>query len=138
MIRRVAAWLNLAYRMAVHTAALPLRPFRGGGGDRFLATVRPEGYLPLPSAVRAGFPAHMRCISCGLCALATPELTTAPASAWAEPWTFVVGGSRSIDHAELVAAGLTDAQRDPAAAAVCPSRVPVARMAHIITALAGD
>lgn len=130
MIRRAAAWLNLAWRMAAHVAALPLRPLRGGGAERFLATVRPEGYRPLTSAERADFPARMRCVACGLCALAAPELADAPASAWTEPWTFVVGPSRSLDRSALVAAGLAPAQGSPAAAAVCPMGVPIGRLAE--------
>ncbi len=136
MIRRAAAWLNLAWRMAAHVAALPLRPFRGGGGERFLATVGPEGYRPLTPELRAHFPPRMRCVSCGLCALAAPAgggTGATAASAWGEPWTFVVGASRSIDRADLVAAGTLDAlppERAAAAAAVCPMGVPIARMAE--------
>lgn len=119
---RLYAWGNLGYRFARHVLALPLRAVGLGRGARhFLDAVVPEGYVPLGSEERANYPARMTCVSCGLCALA-PE--TSPASAWEEPWTFVVGASRSIDMPVEVAASVPDGARD--GEAVCPMGVPIA------------
>ena len=106
---RLRAWILLGRSMAVQMAALPFRKREGGdggGGRAFLAVVAPEGYLPLTASERAEFPAFTRCVSCGLCALACPALRDAPAAAWAEAWTFVVGPSRMLERAALAAASL--------------------------------
>src|SRR5690606_4183650 len=63
---RAFAWLNLAYRFALHVLALPLRALRGRtDADRFLGAVLPEGYVPLEPAEREAYPAFMGCINCG-------------------------------------------------------------------------
>jgi succinate dehydrogenase/fumarate reductase-like Fe-S protein len=135
---RTAAWLNLAYRFGRHVLVrMPRRTFSSGADlRRFLAAVEPEGYVPLQPAERAQLPAAMRCINCGLCALACPSLRDAPASAWDEAWTFAAGPSRSIDEATVVAAGLTPCAECDACAAVCPTNVPIPQLAALVRRLA--
>ena len=137
MTNRILAWLNLAAHFARHVLfVLPLRPFRAGrDAARFMATVGPEGYLPLNDLERAQLPAAMRCIHCGLCSLACPALRAAPASAWQESWTFVAGPSRSLDRASLVDAASPCARCD-ACAAVCPARLPIPEIAAMLGRLA--
>lgn len=136
---RAFAWLNLAYRFALHVLALPLRALRGRtDADRFLGAVLPEGYVPLEPAEREAYPAFMGCINCGLCSLACPALREAPASAWAEAWTFVVGPSRSIDRAALVHAGAEACNRCRECAAVCPTGVPIPALAALVERLAAQ
>jgi succinate dehydrogenase/fumarate reductase-like Fe-S protein len=135
---RPAAWLNLAYRFGRHVLVrVPQRAFSSGADlRRFLDAVEPEGYRPLLPAERAQLPATMRCINCGLCALACPALRDAPASAWDEAWTFVAGPSRSIDEAPLVAAGLTPCTECDDCAAVCPTHVPIPHLAALVRRMA--
>ena len=136
---RAFAWLNLAYRFALHVLALPLRALRGrGDAERFLGAVLPEGYAPLEPAEREAYPGFMGCINCGLCSLACPALREAPASAWAEAWTFVVGPSRSIDRAALVHAGAKACTRCDECAAVCPTDVPIPALAALVQRLAAQ
>ncbi len=142
-LRRVGAWWLLGRRMAVQLATLPLRSLRREGGGRdgrgaraLLAAVAPEGYLPLSAEERADFPAFTRCISCGFCALACPAIREAPAAAWAEAWSFVVGSSRLLERARLAAASLEPCARCAACAAVCPTGVPIPRLAAMIERLA--
>jgi len=142
-LSRLGAWWLLGRRMAVQLATLPLRPLRrsggrDGGARALLAAVAPEGYLPLTAAERADFAAFTRCISCGLCALACPALREAPAAAWAEPWTFVTGPSRMLERARLAAASLEPCARCVACAAVCPSGVPIPRLAAMIARLGAE
>jgi succinate dehydrogenase/fumarate reductase-like Fe-S protein len=134
---RAFAWANLAYRFGRHMLLrVPRRAFgRGGDARRFRAAVVPEGYAPLTPAERDLMPAAMRCIDCGLCALACPSIATAPASAWDEAWTFVAGSSRSIDRAALVAAGPTACASCDACADVCPTGVPIPQLAAMLQRL---
>jgi succinate dehydrogenase/fumarate reductase-like Fe-S protein len=134
--RRVAAWLNLAYRFGVHVLfRMPARALRDGReAVRFLDAVVPEGYAPLSSSEREDFPATMSCIHCGLCSLACPALREAPASAWDEAWTFVAGPSRSLDRATLIAT--PPCSRCDSCDAVCPTGVPITRMAALVSRLA--
>jgi len=137
-LRPLGAWWLLGRRMAAQLTTLPLRPLRrrGRGVRALLAAVVPEGYLPLTAEERADFPAFTRCISCGLCALACPALRDAPAAAWVEAWTFVVGPSRLLERARLAAAALEPCARCSACAAVCPAGVPIPRLAAMIERLA--
>lgn len=138
MNRRIVAWLNLAYHFWKHVLTrLWLRPFRRGRDlERFTAAVRPEGYLPVLPAERDAFPAMMRCIHCGLCAIACPAIREAPHSAWDETWTFVAGPSRSIDRAVLAAASTEPCTRCDVCTAVCPTGVPITQLAAMVTRLA--
>lgn len=136
---RAFAWLNLAYRFALHVLALPVRALRGGrDAERFLGAVLPEGHVPLEPAEREAYPAFMVCIGCGLCSLACPALREAPASAWAEAWTFVVGPSRSIDRAALANASAGACTRCGECAAVCPIGVPIPTLAAMVHRLAAE
>lgn len=138
MNRRLFAWLNLAFHFWKHVLTRWwLRPFRRGRDlERFRAQVEPEGYLPLAPEERADFPAFMRCIHCGLCALACPALRSAPASAWAETWTFVAGPSRSLDRAPLAAAAAEPCARCAVCTVICPTGVPIDRLAAMVERLA--
>jgi succinate dehydrogenase/fumarate reductase-like Fe-S protein len=140
MKRRILAWINLAYRFNRHVLTrMPLRLLRGGRDfERFVAAVTPEGYLPLTSIERDALPDFMRCIQCGLCALACPALAEAPASAWDEAWTFVAGPSRSIDRAALVAADAAPCTRCDACDAICPTGVPITLLAGTLARIAAD
>jgi succinate dehydrogenase/fumarate reductase-like Fe-S protein len=131
---RSAAWLNLAYRFGRHVLLrMPQRALRSGTDmRRFLDAVEPEGYTPLTPADRELLPDTMRCINCGLCSLACPALLQAPASAWAEAWTFVAGPSRSIDRARIVAVGLTPCTTCGDCAAACPTGVPIPHLAALV------
>ena len=133
---RAVALANLGYRMAAHV--LVRMPARALGllhdRERFLAAVRPEGFLPLLPEERALFPRTMSCVHCGLCALATPHARTA----WEEAWTFVAGPSRALDRAGVVAMSTPPSARDAAAARICPMGVPIDRMAAMIDRHAAD
>lgn len=132
---RALAWLNLAYHFNKHILVrLPKRAFRGGAdAERFRDAVEPEGYVPLSPAERDIMPRAMRCINCGLCAIAaTPD---APISAWDEAWTFVAGPSRSIDRAHIVSAALPAAAFSAQASAVCPMGVPITEIAAMLERL---
>lgn len=140
MRRKLAAWLNLASHFGVHVLTrMPLRPLRPGRDLlRFSETVGAEGYVPLDPPARAAFPRYMNCVHCGLCAIACDALEAAPASAWEEAWTFVAGGSRSLDRAQLVARDLPACALAPEAERVCPTGVPIADLAGSILRMAGD
>ncbi len=135
-MNRLLAWLNLAFRFNVHMLALPFRYFaRGRSGERFRNAVEPEGYVPLPADARSEFPRMMRCVSCGLCSLAHSD-TGAAYSSWEEPWTFVVGASRSLDRALLVRESTpvwmrTEETERRALDSICPMRVPITHMVQL-------
>jgi succinate dehydrogenase/fumarate reductase-like Fe-S protein len=134
---RIFAWINLAYRFAVHVLwRLPRRAL-GYRGDykHFVETTSSEGYLPLTVPERDRFPEFMQCIHCGLCSLACPELRAAPMSAWDETWTFVAGSSRSLQRADLVVADLTPCSQCGDCDAVCPTGVPITLMAAAVRRL---
>ena len=135
--RKLQAWLNLAWHFNKHVLTrLPLRPFRRGRDlTRLQATLEPEGFVPLSAAQRQAFPQFMNCIHCGLCALACPELRDAPASAWADAWTFVAGASRSLDRAHIVNAQMSECADCQACASVCPTGVPIPLLAASIKQL---
>jgi ferredoxin len=135
---RAAAWLNLAYRFGRHVLVRMPQRALGRGGDliRFTDAVGPEGYVPLLEAERDVLPATMRCIQCGLCSLACPELRSAPASAWEETWTFVAGPSRSIDRAGVVLAGISPCAECSRCEAVCPTGVPIRQLAALVQRMA--
>lgn len=138
MRRQLFAWLNLAYHFWKHVLTRWwLRPFRRGRDlRRFSAQVEPEGYLPIATDDRARFPDFMRCIHCGLCSLACPALREAAGSAWLETWTFVAGPSRSLDRARLAAAATEPCARCAVCTAVCPTGVPIDRLAAMLDGLA--
>lgn len=135
---RTLAWLNLAYRFGRHVVVqMPRRALRRGDDlQRFRDAVEPEGYVPLSPLDRARLPATMRCIDCGLCALACPTLRQAGGSAWDEAWTFVAGPSRSIDRARIVALQVTPCAGCDVCTAVCPTGVPITHLAGLIHRLA--
>lgn len=132
--RKIFAWTNLAFYFALHVLTrLPWRRLRKGADlKRLSATAGAEGYVPLQPDARAEFPRYMNCIHCGLCAI---PCDTAPASAWDEAWTFVAGGSRSLDRAPLVAKDICACASSPATDAMCPMRVPISRMTETIKTL---
>jgi succinate dehydrogenase/fumarate reductase-like Fe-S protein len=140
MKNRVTAWLNLAYRFNRHVLTrLPIRWMRGGRDfERFAGAVAAEGYVPLTVIERAALPDFMRCIHCGLCALACPAIGATPASAWDEAWSFVAGPSRSIDRAALVAAELAPCTGCTACDDICPTGVPITLLAATISRIAAD
>jgi succinate dehydrogenase/fumarate reductase-like Fe-S protein len=112
---------------------VPQRAFTSSADlQRFLDTVGPEGYTPLLQAERAAMPATMRCINCGLCALACPSLQQSAAGAWDDAWTFVSGPSRSIDRASLVAASITPCAECDECTAVCPTGVPIPHLVALV------
>ena len=123
MKNRIFAWINLAYRFWVHVLLrLPARAMgRRSDYRNFLGTVTAEGYVPLTALERERFVGFTQCFHCGLCALAGEP----PRSAWDEPWTFVAGASRSLDHADLVAARLHPNTAAPQPTAICPAGVPI-------------
>lgn len=125
MKRRLLALANLGWRFGAHMLGLPLRRLRRSGLERFRSAVAPEGYLPLGAEDRRRYPEFMRCIGCGLCALVCPALRDAPASAWQEPWSFVIGPARSLDRASLAVDDATPCARCDACADVCPTGVPI-------------
>lgn len=135
---RTLAWLNLAWNFGRHVVVqMPVRlAGRSRDAERFRSAVIPEGYVPLEPAERAMMPATMRCINCGLCSLACPEIAAGPLSAWDEAWTFVAGPSRSIDRAAVVAADMTPCADCEACASVCPTGVPIPRLAATLRRLA--
>ena len=138
MKNRAFAWINLAYRFAVHVLwRLPRRAL-GWRGDYtlFSSTTANEGYVPLQSAERARFPEFMQCIHCGLCSLSCPELRAAPASAWDEAWTFVAGPARSLERAPLVASGITPCAECSECEAACPTGVPIPQLAAMVKRMA--
>jgi succinate dehydrogenase/fumarate reductase-like Fe-S protein len=138
MKNRLFAWINLAYRFAVHVLwRLPRRAL-GWRGDytRFSSTTTSEGFRPLQAAERTQFPEFMQCIHCGLCSLSCPELRAAPESAWEETWTFVAGPARSLERATLVAPAMTPCAECSECAAVCPTGVPIAQLAATIRRMA--
>lgn len=136
--RRALAWLNLAYRFGRHVVwQMPQRAVRRGNDlRRFRDAVEREGYVPLAPSDRALLPATMRCIDCGLCSLACPELRDAGGSAWDEAWTFVAGPSRSIDRARIVALDITPCAACDECTAVCPTGVPITHLAGLVRRLA--
>lgn len=135
---RALAWLNLARHFGAHVLLRMPRRALGRSRDleRFLGDVAPDGYLPLTPDERDHFTAFMRCIHCGLCSLACPALRAAPASAWDEAWTFVGGPSRSLDSAPLVLAGPGPCSECAECAAVCPTGVPIPRLAALVRRMA--
>ena len=138
MKRKLIAWLNLAWHFALHvTTRLWLRPFRRGRDlRRFENAVVREGYVPMPADARAQFVGYMSCVQCGLCALQCASLQEAPASAWDEAWTFVSGGSRSLDRARIVNADISECAHNPKTQEVCPMGVPINHMADTIRRMA--
>ena len=136
---RLYAWTVLGLHMAgqlVRAAVRPLRRRRGVA--RVLRQVAPEGYLPLSPTERERYPAFMQCIACGLCSLACPALRAAPATAWAEAWTFVGGASRMLDRGALAATALEPCARCDACAAACPTGVPIPVLAVLVQRIAAE
>ncbi|MGH8436670.1 MAG: 4Fe-4S dicluster domain-containing protein [Pseudomonas sp.] len=140
MKNRIIAWINLAYRFALHvTWRMPRRAFGlHADYDRFRSTVSSEGYLPLSGTERERFPEFMQCIHCGLCTLACPALRAAPASAWQEAWTFVGGTSRSLERSTLAAAPPAPCRKCGECEAACPTGVPISLLAATIERLAAQ
>ena len=135
--RKIGAWLNLAWHFARHVVTrLPLRPFRHGRDlARYNAAIAPEGFVPLTAAHRTAFPQFMNCVHCGLCSIACRDTREQPMSAWEEPWTFAGGASRSLDRVPLVAAQLPACSTRPETAAICPTGVPIPKMANMFKQL---
>jgi glycolate oxidase iron-sulfur subunit len=131
MKNRIFAWINLAYRFAIHVLwRLPGRALgRDRSYDRFERTVTSEGYVAFSAQERERFPEFMQCIHCGLCSIACPEIRAAPRSAWDEAWTFVAGPSRSLERATLVSSNLTPCAECSACDVVCPTGVPISYLA---------
>ena len=138
MKNRAFAWINLAYRFAVHVLwRLPRRAL-GWRGDYTSFRSQPQTKVTFrcKCGARAFSSQFMQCIHCGLCSLSCPELRAAPASAWDEAWTFVAGPARSLERAPLVASAITPCAECSECEAVCPTGVPIAELAAMVKRMA--
>jgi len=92
------------------------------GLERFHALYGPDRITALTDAERAVLPAHGRCVACGLCGLATPR------AGYLRPERLASQLTRSLPDLWVTRDLPLDGVDWAAAAAVCPTGVPLAEM----------
>ncbi len=130
--RKLKGDLYMGYRALV---AHPLRQLfsrdERTGRQRFLDNYAPEGLLPTSSQERALLHEASRCIHCGLCDAYDPTLSSLPRTVYDGVSLLPVSYARATPdmpraRAAILAIRPEDLTR---AEAVCPTRVPLRRIA---------
>lgn len=126
--------MRLAWAYVRHLARRRFRSPAPGTADEVLTTYSHDRLRPLTAAERERLPAMSRCINCGLCALVVRRLGEARmpdlANTYLRDYTQL-----PIARADLVGAEAR-AHVLAAAAAVCPTGVPLDEVAEAVRRLA--
>jgi len=125
--RRAAALGRLATTYARHLARRALRRGGGDGLARFDALYGADRIIPLTAAERDQLPGHGGCIGCGLCGFAAPR------SGYLRPERLPSQLTRSLADLWTSRDLPLDGVDWPAGAAVCPTGVPLDRIAGFVT-----
>lgn len=133
---RRSALARLAVAYVRHLVGRRVRQPGPTTAEQVLDLYRPDRLAPLSAAERASLPAHSRCINCGLCALDAGRVggirPADLAAAYLRDYTLLpavrgeIAGLGEGDSTGSVESGLE------AAAAICPTGVPLAGVAAAI------
>jgi hypothetical protein len=130
-VSRSGAFVRLASAYTLHQVRRRVRRTRPQLAG-LLATYAPDHIRPLTPAERQGLPAMSRCILCGACAIAAGRLGGVRLPDLAS------GHLRSLDLLPAAVSDLAGARPDlAAAAAACPTGVPLEEVARMVARLSG-
>jgi hypothetical protein len=133
---RRSALARLAVAYLRHLVGRRLRPARPGTAGQVLEIYRSDRLSPLTSAERLRLPTLSRCVNCGLCALAAGRVAGVRpadlATAYLRDYSLLPAVRSEVDglgggvSSDPVRAALE------AAAAACPTGVPLAEVAAAV------
>ena len=131
-LRKLKGDLYMGYRALV---AHPLRQLfsrdERTGKQKFLDNYAPEGLLPTTADERALLHEASRCIHCGLCDAYDPTLSSLPRTVYDGQSLLAVSYSRATPDMPRARAAIVSIRPEDLARgeAVCPTRVPLRRIA---------
>ena len=127
--------LYMGYRAAI---AHPLKKLfsrdERTGKQRFLDNYAPEGLIPTSAADREVLEQASRCIHCGLCDAYDPTLSTLPRTVYGGVSLLPVSYSRATPDMPRARQAIETIRPEALvqAEAVCPTRVPLQRIARYL------
>ncbi len=135
---RIHALLLLAWAL-VRSLLAPLLGTRRGI-EAFRKSYAPDGLPPLSQAERAQMPAFSRCIACGLCDVGEGTRMARSAGRYAGVMDLMLASSRSMPDYDAAVASFEAVGDDRLAEleAICPTRVPMRRVAAFVRAKAAE
>jgi succinate dehydrogenase/fumarate reductase-like Fe-S protein len=134
---RLKGDLYMAYRAAIaHPLRLLFSMDERTGKQRFLDNYAPEGLVPTSAQDREVLKAASRCIHCGLCDAYDPTLSSLPRAVYDGASVMPISWSRATPEIPRARSALPSISTDvlARAEAVCPTRVPLRRIAEYLKA----
>lgn len=122
-------WLGWLFaKRLIGRAFLPRR-----GLARFLESYGPEGLFPLEPEEKDVVASLSRCTACGACDARFDAYDRIARTTLRSPSELVLAASRSLPDWDALAAPIAELEKGDLAAleAVCPARVPFARVARV-------
>jgi len=133
-MERVSALLLLAWSLVRSIVDGLLG--RRRGVEQFRANYAPDRLPPIAPEERVLLPMLSGCIACGLCNVGDAARIGASKGAYAGPMDLALASSRSMPDydAALVSLGMTTDEDLARAERLCPTRVPIRKIAAFVRA----
>jgi succinate dehydrogenase/fumarate reductase-like Fe-S protein len=134
---RLYAIVLLGWHFLIHYLKKLTLLYDPGGLEQFRENFASEGLASLDDQERELLADWQRCIGCGLCEAACPELSTIPENRHKGPRYIALGAGRDLSEAELAiptARAVETCQED--LREICPVDIPLADLAAFLERMA--